>query len=77
MFMIVSYIISLDKERKYCDYYLLGEKLDYDFSDITIDDKKYFEISVGQMHIYLVYNILIDIRNECIIKGRECREISD
>ena len=34
-------------------------------------DKKYFEISIGQMHIYLVYNMLIDIRNECIRKGGE------
>ena len=67
----------LDEEQNYRDYYLLGEKLDYDFSDITIDDKKYFEISVGQMHIYLVYNILIDIRNECIIKGRERHEFSN
>ncbi|CDM68023.1 Hypothetical protein CM240_0859 [Clostridium bornimense] len=67
----------LDEDQNYRDYYLLGEKLDYDFSDITIDDKKYFEISVGQMHIYLVYNILIDIRNECIIKGRERHEFSN
>ena len=61
----------LDKNNELKDYYLIGERLDNDFSEIRINDKKYFDLSVGQMHIYLVYNVLIDIRNECIIKGRD------
>lgn len=58
----------LDCHELFKDYYLIAETLDDDFSKIKIDNTRYFEHIVGKVHIYLVYNILIDIRNECVSK---------
>ena len=38
---------------------------------MDFENKEYFKHNIGKMHIYLVYNMLIDIRNECIRKGGE------
>lgn len=61
-------IKSVDNQELYKDYYLIGVTLEYDFSEIKIGNSKYFDHIVGKVHIYLIYNILIDIRNECISK---------
>ena len=68
---ICDKIKLLDNEKNFENYYLIAAKLEEEFSNIKIENKEYFKHNIGKMHIYLVYNMLIDIRNECIRKGGE------
>ena len=65
---ICDKIKLLDNEKNFENYYLIAAKLEEEFSNIKIENKEYFKHNIGKMHIYLVYNMLIDIRNECIRK---------
>lgn len=74
---ICDKIKLLDNDKKFENYYLIAVKLEEEFSKIKIGDKEYFKHNIGKMHIYLVYNMLIDIRNECIRKRRDINGIND
>lgn len=66
---IADKIKMLDKDKKFKNYYLIAAELKEEFSRVKIGNEEYFKHNIGKMHIYLVYNMLIDIRNECIRKG--------
>lgn len=68
---ICDKIKILDNEKGFKDYYLVGADIKEKFSNIKIDESEYFNHKIGKMHVYLVYNILIDIRNECMRKRRK------
>lgn len=74
---ICDKIKLLDNDKKFENYYLIAVRLEEEFSKIKIGDKEYFKHNIGKMHIYLVYNMLIDIRNECIRKRRDINGIND
>lgn len=66
---ICDKIKILDNNKKYKDYYLTGVRLQDNFSKIKIGDCNYLEHDIGRMHLYLIYNLLVDVRNGCLIKG--------
>ncbi len=66
---ICDKIKILDKDKKYKNYYLVGMLLEKDFSQITVTKETYFENNIGKMHMYMVFNLLMDIRNKCMIEG--------
>ena len=65
----IYWAFSGDVKKFYEEF--LWDNWEEEFSNIKIENKEYFKHNIGKMHIYLVYNMLIDIRNECIRKGGE------
>ncbi|MBS5799103.1 MAG: hypothetical protein KID02_04980 [Clostridiales bacterium] len=57
-----------DIEKNYEMYYTIAEEIQQEMSDIKVGKEKYLEHKIGKMHIYLIYSLLTEIKNICLVR---------
>lgn len=65
-----------DEERQYQTYTSTAAEMQQEIQDIEIQDKKYTEHILGKMHMYLVYSLLTEVKNSCLVRRNKNDRVS-
>lgn len=68
---ICEAIIEIDINKYYQLYYLLASEFEAEIKNLAIKGTSYINLEIGKIHLYLLYQFLVEVRNTCIKRNEE------